>query len=88
MQYCLRLLTNLGRKLGAFRFDSHADHAAIAAAMRHEADGPVDVWADCDNAAWLLYRSRFVDVSAQHAERVVLPFPRDPRWARSHKRRA
>lgn len=86
MRYCLRLLTGSGRKLGAFEFDCHSDNAAIARAIRQELNGPVDVWAECDSTAWLLYRSRFVAATAQQTEGVVFSFANDPRWVRKRRR--
>jgi hypothetical protein len=69
-EYCLLLLTGSGRKLGTFKFDRIVDSEAISTAIDHEVDGPVNVWAECLDAAWLLYHSRSNAVLASHATSV------------------
>ena len=57
MKYCIRLLPFGGRNLRIVEFEIDTDSKAIAAAVARGGDGPVDVWAEGDDAAWLLYRS-------------------------------
>ena len=57
MKYCLRFLPSSGRKLRIIEFEKDTDSKAIADAVAREGDGPVEVWAEDNDAAWLLYRS-------------------------------
>lgn len=58
MRYRLRLLTGAGRTLGTIPFDSSDDDNAIATAARHAAEGPLELWAQRDDASRMLYRSK------------------------------
>lgn len=86
MRYRLRLLSDTGHKLGTFEFRRGADSEAIASAIEHQVDGPVEVWAICHNAAWLLYRSRINSVPTSYSETRVLPLAQATRRARSSRR--
>ena len=58
MRYRLRLLTGAGRTLGTIPFDSSDDDDAIATATRHATEGPLELWAQRDDASRMLYRSK------------------------------
>jgi hypothetical protein len=58
MRYRLRLLTGAGRTLGTIPFDSSDDNNAIATAARHATEGPLELWAQRDDASRMLYRSK------------------------------
>jgi hypothetical protein len=51
MRYRLRLLTGAGRTLGTIPFDSSDDDDAIATAARHATEGPLELWAQRDDAS-------------------------------------
>lgn len=67
MRYRLRLLTGAGRTLGTIPFDSSDDDDAIATAARHATEGPLELWAQRDDASRMLYRSK-----ARQPEQKVL----------------
>jgi len=74
MRYRLRLLSASGRKIGAVKFERDSDSEAIATAIERQGDGPVDLWVECQHAAWLLFRSQAVIMAAPRVDRVQSPF--------------
>lgn len=58
MRYRLRLLTGRGRTLGTIPFECSDDRSAVATAARHAAEGPLELWAQRDDASRMLYRSK------------------------------
>jgi hypothetical protein len=58
MRYRLRLLTGRGRTLGTIPFECSDDDNALATAARHAAKGPLELWAQRDDASRMLYRSK------------------------------